>query len=335
MNRRVVWLQLLIGWLPLWVLFAVLIHGAHDASLMRASHIAFRMIGTAAILAFAAHKFIQRTPWPSRPTLGFVLTHLLAAASFSVCWNVFNSLVESVLRWQLVAIVGVGILSSFMMGMWLYVMIAGVAYTSIASERAAKAEASAAKAQLSALRSQIHPHFLFNVLHTVMHLIPREPKLAADATEQLAALLRTAIEEDRDQISVDEEMRFLKRYWDIERIRLGDRLTGTHVVEPAARDALVPTFAVQTLVENAIRHAVTPRVEPTAVDVSAGVREGVLEIVVRDNGGGGAVSESGNGTGLKRLRERLQVLYGGEASLDVRSDGRGVIATLRIPQSAD
>jgi hypothetical protein len=334
MNRRVVWLQLLIGWLPLWMLFAVLIMTAHHASFIGASHIAFRMIATAAILAFVVHKFVQRTPWPSRATLGFVVTHVLAATSFSIAWNAFNSLVESVLRGQLVLVVGVGPASSLTMGMWLYVMIAGIAYTAIATERAAKAEASAAKAQLAALRSQIHPHFLFNVLHSVMHLIPRDPKLAAEATEQLAGLLRTSIEEDRDAVAVDEEMRFVRRYWDIERIRLGNRLTGALDVQPEAREALVPAFAVQTLVENAIRHAVTPRVEPTAVDVSARLRDGELEVVVRDSGGG-AVVEGVNGTGLKRLRERLQVLYQGRAALDIRSDERGVIATLRIPQSKD
>lgn len=332
MNRRLVWLQLLIGWLPLWALFAVLIATAHHMSLVGASHIAFRMIVAAAALAFVVQRFAEHYPWPPRVTPGFVTVHLLAAALFSLVWNVANSLIESFVQGQLVLVVGIGVASSVTMGMWLYVMIAGISYTSIATERAAKAESNAARAQLAALRSQVHPHFLFNALHTVMHLIPREPKLAAEATEQLAALLRTAVEEDRDVVSVEEEVRFVKRYWDIERIRFGDRLTGAHNVEPEARDAQVPAFAVQTLVENAVRHAVTPRVEPTAVDLSAALRDGVLEVVVRDSGGG-TVSEETNGTGLKRLRERLHVLYRGQASLGVRSDERGVIATLRIPQS--
>ncbi|HEX7938299.1 MAG TPA: histidine kinase, partial [Gemmatimonadaceae bacterium] len=144
--------------------------------------------------------------------------------------------------------------------------------------------------------------------------------------------LRSALEEDRDLISVDEEVRFVKRYWDIERMRFDDRLTGTHDVQPAARDALVPAFAIQTLIENAVRHAVTPRVEPTTVDLLARMHDGALEVVVRDSGGG-AVPADTSGTGLKRLRERLQVLYAGKASLDVRSDERGVVATLRIPQT--
>jgi hypothetical protein len=334
MNRRLVWLQLLIGWFPLWALFAVLIATAHHVSLMGASHIAFRMIATAALLAFLVQRFAERTPWPSPIKPGFVATHILAAVVYSIMWNVANSLVESLVRQQIVWVVGLGLGSSLTMGMWLYVMIAGISYTALATERAARAEANAAKAQLAALRSQIHPHFLFNALHTVMHLIPREPKLAADATEKLAGLLRTAVEEDRDLVTVEEEFLFVMRYWEIERIRFGDRLTGAHHLHAHSREALVPAFAIQTLVENAIRHAVTPRVEPTSVDIDTTMRDGTLEVLVRDSGGG-QVPANTNGTGLNRLRERLQVLYGGRASLDVRSDDRGVTATLRIPQSTE
>jgi len=332
MNRRVVWLQLLIGWLPLWALFAMLIATAHGVHFTGASHIAARMIGSAALLAFGVQRFAERYPWPSRVTLGFVATHIVAAVVFSMAWNLLNSLVETVVQHRIVIAVGLGIPSTVTMGMWLYVMIAGIAYTTISAERAARAEADAARAQLAALRSQIHPHFLFNALHTVMHLIPREPKRAAEATEQLAGLLRVAVEEDRDVVSLDEELRFVQRYWDIELVRFGDRLRGAQDVSPDARAAQVPAFAVQTMVENAIRHAVTPRIEPTSVDLSAAVRDGVLEVVVRDSGGGAVPTET-NGTGLKRLRERLHVLYRGRASLDTRADKRGVVATLRVPQS--
>ncbi|HYC53063.1 MAG TPA: histidine kinase [Gemmatimonadaceae bacterium] len=334
MNRRLVWVQLLIGWFPLWGLLAVLIATAHHVSMLGASHIAFRMIVAAALLAFLVQRFAERYPWPSPIRPGFVATHILAAVVYSILWIGANSLFESVLRGQVVLVVGVGVVSSFTMGMWLYVMISGVSYTALATERAARAEASSAKAQLAALRSQIHPHFLFNALHTVMHLIPREPARAADATEQLAGLLRTAVEEDRDLVTVEEEFQFVMRYWEIERIRFGDRLTGTHRIDANATSALIPAFAMQTLVENAIRHAVTPRVERTTVDIDAVIRGATLDVIVRDSGGG-QVPASTNGTGLNRLRERLQVLYGDKASLDVRSDTQGVIATLTIPQASE
>ena len=334
MNRRLVWVQLLIGWFPLWGLLAVLIATAHHVSMLGASHIAFRMILAAALLAFLVQRFAERYPWPSPMRPGFVGVHVLAAVLYSMMWIGVNSLFESMVRGQVVLVVGLGLVSSFTMGMWLYVMIAGVSYTALATERAARAEANAAKAQLAALRSQIHPHFLFNALHTVMHLIPREPARAAEATEQLAGLLRTAVEEDRDLVTVEEEFLFVMRYWAIERIRFGDRLTGAHHLHANSRSALIPAFAMQTLVENAMRHAVAPRVEPTAVDIETAIRNGTLEVTVRDSGGG-QVPANTTGTGLNRLRERLQVLYGDRASLDVRSDVRGVIATVTIPQGVE
>lgn len=330
-TRRIVWLQLLIGWLPLWALFAMLIHTAHHTSLVGASHIAFRMIGAAAVLGFLVLRFAGRLKWPSPVTPSFVATHFAAAALYSVAWMTLNSLIETAIRGRLTLVLGIGIMSSFMLGIWLYVMIAGVSYTSIATERAARAEAAAAKAQLAALRSQLHPHFLFNALHTVVHLIPHDPARAAEAAEKLAGLLRTAVEEERDLVTVAEEFAFVMKYWDIERMRFGDRLTGAHHLRKHSRDALIPAFSIQTLVENAIRHAVAPRVEPTAVHIDTAMTDGVLEVVVRDTGGG-SIPRSTNGTGLKRLRERLEALYGGRATLDVSSSAEGVVATMRIPQ---
>jgi hypothetical protein len=334
MHRRVIWLQLLIGWLPLWAVFALLIHVAHHASLIGASHIAFRMVVSAAALGFFVLRFAERHPWPVRVTPTFALLHVVAAIVYSISWNLLNSAIESAVRGQLVLVVGIGIASSVMMGMWLYIMIAGVSYTTIATERAAKAEANAAKAQLAALRSQVNPHFLFNALHTVVQLIPKQPKDASDAAEKLAGLLRTSIEEHRDVVPVSEEAAFVTRYLELERIRFGDRLQVRMSVRDDTLGATVPSFALQTLVENAVRHGAAPRVEPTTIYIDTSLSNGRLTAIVRDTGSGTIPTET-SGTGLKRLRERLTVLYRGEASLEVHSTGDGVIATLTVPQSSD
>ena len=333
MHRRVIWLQLLIGWLPLWALLALLIHTAHHASVIGASHIAFRMVVTAALLGFFVMRFAERHPWPAHVKPTFVLLHIVAAFVYSITWNLFNSAIESAVRGQLVVVVGIGIASSVMMGMWLYFMITGVSYTTIATERAAKAEASAVQAQLSALRSQINPHFLFNALHTVVQLIPRQPTQASDAAEKLAGLLRTSIEEDRDLVPVRDEARFIERYLDLERVRFGDRLKVSMNVPDDSLDATLPSFALQTLVENAVRHGAAPRVEQTSIFIDTAVNNGTLTAIVRDTGGGSIPTET-KGTGLKRLRERLAVLYRGNASLHVNSSGDGVVATLHVPQSS-
>jgi len=169
----------------------------------------------------------------------------------------------------------------------------------------------------------------------VVQLIPREPKRAAQAAEELAELLRETIEEDRDVVTLDRELTFVEKYLNLERVRFGDRLRVSVNSAPDARSASVPSFAVQTLVENAVRHGAAPRVEPTDIAVDAKVSNSTLVVTVRDSGGGAAPPTNGSGTGLKRLRERLAVLYGGAARLDAGPAAGGFVATLTIPQEAD
>jgi LytS/YehU family sensor histidine kinase len=130
------------------------------------------------------------------------------------------------------------------------------------------------------------------------------------------------------------EWSFVERYLDIERIRFGDRLRLRVDIPPEARAALVPSFALQSLVENAVRHGAAPRVEPTELAVTASLSDGRLELRVEDSGAGASPAEvEGGGTGLRRLRERLDVLYGSAGRLQVVSEpGRGFAATLSIPQ---
>jgi signal transduction histidine kinase len=334
MKRRVVWLQLLIGWLPIGALFAALIVSAHRAQWHTAALVALRMIVAGAVLGLGVQRVTEKLPWPHPVRARFVAAHLAFAAIYAVAWVLLNSAMESLLHARVLLVVGYGVVSFLLLGVWLYVTIAVVSYTAASTERAARAEANAARAQLAALRSQLHPHFLFNALHTVVQLIPQDPKLAAQAAEQLAGLLRGTIEEDRDLVPVLEECAFVERYLDLERIRFGDRLRVLMDVSAEAGGASIPSFAVQTLVENAVRHGAAPRIEPTDITISARVAKGTLTIVVHDTGAGASADELNvsTGTGLKRLRDRLAVLYGGEARLDLSSEnGSGVSASLIIP----
>lgn len=334
-SRRLVALQLLIGWLPVWALFATLLLTAHPGTtVVAAALVALRLIVAAAALGFVVQRFTERLSWPHPFRLGFVAVHLLAASIYASAWLLLNSLLESAVRRHAVVVVGPGFGPFLVMGVWLYVMVAGVSYATRASERAAQAEAAAARSQLAALQAQLNPHFLFNALHTIVQLIPREPRRAAQAAEQLAALLRITTEEQRDLVSLGEEWEFVERYLDLERIRFGERLRVEARLTDEARAALVPSFAVQTLVENAVRHGAAPRVGPTDVIVTGGTAEGVLTVRVRDTGAGATavqVAESG-GSGLRRLRDRLAVLHARRARLDVATTpGEGFTATLEIP----
>lgn len=332
-----IWLQLVIGWLPIWALFSVLIYLAHGGDLTSAMLVSLRMMALAAMLGLFVHRLSGLAPWPYPFRIRFVGLHLLAAAIYAGTWLLLNFLVESILQWRWVGSLGPGMLAYLTTGFWLYVMVAGVAYGARAAERGAQISALEARSQLAALRAQLYPHFLFNALHTVVQLIPLDPRAATRAAEQLADALRSVIEEQRDVLPLADEWAFVQRYLAIEGIRFGDRLQIDAQIEPQALSAMLPSFALQTLVENAVRHAAAPRVEATTLTISASVHKHRLRISVSDDGEGADPAQIAKspGTGLRRLRERLGWLYGGSAELRLqRAAGGGLVAELLIDQDA-
>jgi two-component system, LytTR family, sensor kinase len=333
---------LVLAWIPVWALYALLIgpgNPIHPGSSMSAAAVtALRSIAGAAALGFLVKRLTDRVEWPHPFRLSFALVHVVGALLYSLLWMVLTAFVESLLQPGAYHAYFTMLVPNLVLGAWLYVMIAGTMYASRATERVARAEAVAVGAQLAALRSQLNPHFLFNALHTVVHLIPDRPADASRAAEQVAGLLRTSIEEGRDLVSVEEELAFVQRYLDIERLRFGDRLVVQIEADAVARAQDVPAFAIQALVENAVRHGASPNVDTTTIGVIATVHAGVLTITVSDTGAGADLSAGidQRGTGLRHLRERLEVLYGTRAKLDIASSpGAGFTARLSLPASDD
>lgn len=332
-SRSWFWLQLIIGWLPMWALFTVLIMNVHSAPFAGAAKVALRMIVSGAIVGLGVSALVRRCPWPYPFRWSFLLIHTVAATSYALLWAVAYSLIESLVRWRLVFDVGPGLDRFMVTGIWLYLMIAAVSYAQQATQRTALIQAATARAQLAALHAQLHPHFLFNALHTVVQLIPLDPAKASLAAEQLAELLRSALDERRDQIPLAEEWRFVERYLAIEQLRFGDRLQVATALPAELMEATLPSFALQTLVENAVRHGAAPKVGTTHLHIQAHSEQGRLRLVVSDDGVGAessALNQSG-GTGLQRLRERLTALYGSNGRLTIQASPAGVTATLHLP----
>lgn len=338
MSRARVLPQLLLGWVPVWGLYTLLIASQHrSVDAASAAVIGALALVPAALLGLLVHRLARRFPWPHPFRASFAVVHLVAAPGYALAWVLLASALNNVHGSGFVIGAGPGIVPFMALGVWLYVMVAGVSYSAEAAARAARAEAAAARTQLAALRAQLHPHFLFNALHTVVQLIPLHPERAAEAAELVAGLLRTTIEEDRDVVSLADEWAFVARYLEVERIRFGDRLQVHSDIGHDLLDARVPSFALQTLVENAVRHGAAPRVEPTEISVRATATAGTLTIRVHDTGAGApAIAASGPGTGLARLRERLAVLYGDASRLHLESDpSGGFAATLVIPRASN
>ena len=194
-----------------------------------------------------------------------------------------------------------------------------------------------AEAEAKAIRAQFNPHFVFNTLHSLMLLVRKDPETAEQAIEDVAGLIRYASTLQRreiDQVSLGKELEFAQRYVSLEQLRLADRLDVRWTVDPDSRDVLVPAFALQTLVENAIKHGIAPKPEGGTLSVEAELQPGRLRLAVADDGMGAEPSAvlGNGGSGLELLRRRLRSVYGGTARLDWdATPGAGFTARLTLP----
>ena len=199
------------------------------------------------------------------------------------------------------------------------------------------------EARLEALQRQINPHFLFNTLNSIASLVRSRPELAREMIVKLGNILR-ALLQDRDAfVPLGEELAFTDDYLDIEVVRFGDKLK---VVKEIAEDTLtleVPSMLLQPLIENSIKHGLEPRISGGTVTLRSRIVGSQLVIEIEDDGVGiepghdvaapvsGLVRE-GFGIGMKNVRERMEVLYGHEAQVDLVSrPGRGTRVRLVMP----
>jgi signal transduction histidine kinase len=198
----------------------------------------------------------------------------------------------------------------------------------------------AAEAELRALRAQINPHFLFNALTTIGYLIQTAPSRALDTLMRLTALLRSVLRSDGEQTRLGREIELVESYLDIERARFEQRLRVTLDVPLALRGLRVPPLLLQPVVENAVKHGISPLrhggdVTVTArLDVSGGTRTLVLRVEDTGAGVGEHALARGReaGVGLANIERRLVCEYGGAASLSIRSEpGIGTTVEIRLP----
>src|ERR1044072_3061509 len=199
---------------------------------------------------------------------------------------------------------------------------------------AAHLETQLTRAQLDALRMQMNPHFLFNTLNSVSVLMQEDVVLANQMLLHLSELLRLTLnQEQTHEVTLRQELDFLRLYLEIEQTRFQDRLKVKIEAAPETLEARVPNLILHSLVENAIRHAVAPRASETLVVIRSERLNGNLLLLVSDNGDGiAAKSESANGIGLANTRSRLEKLYGAkqEFVLHAAANG-GVEASVTIP----
>ena len=195
----------------------------------------------------------------------------------------------------------------------------------------AEAHRVAAEAQLASIESRVQPHFLFNTLNSIAALVHDDPAGAERMTGQLASLMRSSLDtQSTPLVPLAQELRVVRDYLEIERVRFGDRLRFTLDVPATAERTLVPRMSLQTLVENSVKFAVSPRRDGAAIAVRAAATGERVRITVEDDGPGfsGAAPD---GHGLALLRSRLGMLFGNRAALDIESGPGRTSVSIEVP----
>jgi two-component system LytT family sensor kinase len=195
------------------------------------------------------------------------------------------------------------------------------------------------EARLDALQRQINPHFLFNTLNSISALVRSQPELAREMTIKLANILRALLKDHDTYVPLREELSFTDDYLDIEVVRFGtEKLKVEKEIDPRTLDVLVPSILLQPLIENSIKHGLEPRILGGTVTLRSRLEGDRVFIEVADDGVGmgnrpaSALRRDGAGIGMKNVEERLEVLYGNQASFKVVSNpGRGTLVSIEIP----
>jgi two-component system, LytTR family, sensor kinase len=195
-------------------------------------------------------------------------------------------------------------------------------------------------ARVAALASQINPHFLFNTLTSISSLIRSQPETARTLIVKLSGLLRRLLRSQEHFVTLREELEAIDEYLDIEAIRFGPKLTIEKSIDPASLDVVVPSMLLQPLVENCIKHGLSPKIGEGRILIRSTRRDGHSIIDIIDNGVGVTHGHSeranltpGSGIGLKNVNERLRVIYGANYQLQLDSvPGEGTCARIVIPE---
>ena len=175
-----------------------------------------------------------------------------------------------------------------------------------------------AEARLQALQARIRPHFLYNSINAVLSLIRQDPRRAETALEDLADLFRVVMGDTKELSPISREVELCRQYLELEQLRLGDRLKVEWRIDKMPPDALVPPLLLQPLLENAVYHGIEPRVEPGEISIDIYSSRSQVHAVLRNPYTPDGALRAGNKMALANIRERLQLHFDAEATLDTR-----------------
>jgi hypothetical protein len=324
----------LAGWVPILALLDYLMWASGGASWVQNTAV----LGPACFL-FA---FACLSPWPIcrvRPL------RLADAAMLAVTWAgaaaaagaMFSGAAWAMARMEGRAAAHLDLL--FGVGILLYLLSAGLHYAALAAEEAREAALAVAEAQtlardaeLHALRMQINPHFLFNSLHSIAALATSDGARAREMCIRLADFLRSSLGlGERESVALREELALARSYLEVEQVRFGARLQFSEDIEDSCQDCAVPVLLLQPLVENAVKHGIAGLVEGGAIRLSVQRLGASVCVAVENEFDADAPPPNRLGMGLPHVRRRLELRYGGAASMAAGARAGVYRVELRFP----
>jgi signal transduction histidine kinase len=293
------------------------------------------------ILSVIYNKLINQRPLITWSATALVLAVAVAVAALIDGWTISLWRGDSGSSFASL-VLGVFYMDMTLLGAWsaLYYAINYYLQVELQADRLERLEAQATSAQLAMLRYQLNPHFLFNTLNSISTLVLLKQTEPANAMlTRLSGFLRhTLVSQPGGKVTIAQEVETLQLYLDIERMRFEERLRTVFSIDPAAADALIPSFLLQPLVENAIKYAVSPQEEGARISLSAQLAGHRVRLTVSDTGPGlraragrasmsAAMTGAGNtvstGVGLANIRDRLAQAYGSDHVFDIRTPPEG------------
>lgn len=354
-TRSRVWFWYAAVWIPVGLLYSMSQKSRSAVALLVEPRLmswadalvaGFGYVLPVALLGVVVWWLTRVLPWPPARLSRFVAAHVVAATTFSLTWlGVEIGMIALSTGLPLALQVG-RTFAGFQAldGFFVYGLIAAFSHVvRIARQlreqeaRVARADALRMEAQLAALRGQLNPHFLFNTLHTLTALVRRDPATAENALERFGDMLRYVLDvkrSAREDVTLEDEMQFVRNYLSLEQLRFGDRLRVVERLESDALDCVLPSLTLQPLVENAIKYGIAPRKTGGSITIGATLHGDVLALEVRDDGPGARndILQSATGVGLRAVRQRLETRYDGKTNFAVTtSPGEGFIVRLSLP----
>jgi two-component system, LytTR family, sensor histidine kinase AlgZ len=331
LNRNLRWLMVyILAWFIFGLMVAELLRFSGTVSREQSAFIA------GPVCMFYA--FVCLTPWyVARPLLrrgAPLTTHIFQHLGTAILACAMWLAATQAMAWIVGVSGGLGVAIPLLLwtGLLLYLLSIAVHYGMLAFESSREAAIQARDAELRALKSQIHPHFLFNSLNSISALTTADPARAREMAIRLSDFLRNTLGlGEKASILWRDEMELARTYLEVEKVRFGARLNVEVNVREECNDCQVPPLVLQPLIENAIRHGIATMVDGGTVRVEGRVEKGVLEVSVENEFDPESPAPRKHGHGLRNVQERLETRFGSAAGLRASSGNNQFRAELWLP----